>query len=196
MRLLSVAVLCLVTADAPNPAFDGKSLTGWKGLTSHWKVADDAIVGFHDGNLKANTFLCTEKKFKDFEMSFRVRLKNGAGNSGVQFRSEVIDKSNWAVKGPQADIGGIHWGGLYGEQFGGQMKQADFAKVKTKLKTDDFNDYFLRVVGKKVTINVNGITTVDEEFDKLPAEGIIAIQLHSGPAMEVTLKEIKWKELK
>jgi hypothetical protein len=196
MRLLALTTLCLFAADAPNPAFDGKSLTGWEGLTNHWKVADGAIVGSHDGSLKTNTFLCTQKSYKDFEFSFQVRLKDGKGNSGVQFRSEVIDKEKWAVKGPQADIADKYWGSLYGEQFGGMMKQCDFDKVKTKLKSNDFNDYFIRVVGKKVTIKVNGITTVDEEFEKLPAEGIIALQIHQGPAMEVAFRELKFRELK
>jgi hypothetical protein len=76
------------------------------------------------------------------------------------------------------------------------MKQADFAKVKAKLKPDDFNDFFIRVVGKKVTIKVNDVVTVDQEFEKLPAEGIIALQVHQGPAMEVTFKGMKIKELK
>lgn len=196
MRVLLAAVLCLVSADAPNPAFDGKSLTGWDGLTTNWKAADGAIVGTSDGSLKFNTFLCTQKKFKDFELSVQVKLKGGVGNSGIQIRSEVIDKDKWIVKGPQADIADKYWGSLYGEQFGGMMKQADFAKVKAKLKPDDFNDFFIRVVGKKVTIKVNDVVTVDQEFEKLPAEGIIALQVHQGPAMEVTFKGMKIKELK
>ena len=38
-----------------------------------------------------NTFLCSKKKYKDFELSFKVRLKDGKGNSGVQIRSKVFD---------------------------------------------------------------------------------------------------------
>jgi len=64
------------------------------------------------------------------------------------------------------------------------------------VKQDDFNDYSIRVVGKKVTIKINGETTVDTEFAKLPAEGIIAFQLHAGGPMEVTFKDIVFKELK
>jgi hypothetical protein len=51
------------------------------------------------------------------------------------------------------------------------------------------------VVGKHVTIKINGETSVDEEFKKLPDDGIIAFQLHAGGPMEVTFKDIQFKEL-
>lgn len=201
--LLAVfCALCLVAADAPMPAIDGKSLDGWDCRAANWSVRDGQIVGHSDGTLKNNTFLCSRRKFKDFELSFQVRLtgaKKGEANpanSGVQVRSEVIDRDQWIVKGPQCDIGGKFWGCLYGERFGGMMKDVDFAKLKPTLKFDDFNDYSIRVVGRHVTIKVNGVTTVDDEFAKLPAEGIIALQLHVGPPMEVAFKGFKFKELK
>jgi len=189
-------VLALTVSLTTGPAFDGKSLDGWNGLPGHWKAADGLIVGTADASLKFNTFLVSQKSFKDFELSFQVRLKDGKGNSGVQIRSEVMDREKWTVKGPQCDIGDKYWGSLYGENFGGMMQAADFEKVKAKLKPADFNDYFIRVVGKRVTIKVNGVTTVDAEFENLPAEGIIALQLHTGAGMEVAYREIKFRELK
>lgn len=188
-------VLALTVTLLTGPAFDGKSLDGWNGLRGHWKTADDQIVGTADASLKFNTFLCTQQKFKDFELTFRVRLKDGKGNSGVQIRSAVTDREKWTVRGPQCDIGDKYWGSLYGEHFGGMMQAADFDQVKAKLKPADFNDYFIRVVGKHVTIKVNGVTTVDAEFKTLPAEGIIALQLHTGAGMEVTYREFKFREL-
>ena len=103
----------------------------------------------------------------------------------MQFRSTLLDPAKFAVGGPQADIGGKSWnswGSLYGEKFskdgkvgsgGYMMKQADMKKLN--VKPDDFNDYSIKVVGKKVTIKVNGVTSVDEEYPNLPDEGIIAI---------------------
>jgi hypothetical protein len=68
--------------------------------------------------------------------------------------------------------------------------------VKRVLKPDDFNDYSIRCVGKHVTIKLNGETTVDDDFAKMPEDGIIAWQLHAGfPSMEVTFKDIKFKDL-
>jgi hypothetical protein len=184
------------SADAKDEFFNGKDLAGWEGWTQYWSVQDGAIVGATPDGLKFNTFLCSKKKYKDFELSFQIRLKDGKGNSGVQIRSEIFDQEKFAVKGPQCDIGAVYWGSLYGDHFGGMMQAAPVDVVKKVLKKDDFNGYSIRCVGKHVTIKLNGETTVDADFEKLPDEGIIAWQLHAGGPMEVTFKNIRFKELK
>jgi hypothetical protein len=213
MRIMHAAVtitILLIFSTIPNarPAdsgddkgssvfFNGKNLDGWEGLDTPWSVKDGAIVGnsFPDG-AKFNTFLCSKSKYKDFVLSFQVRLKDGKGNSGVQIRSEVFDTKKFAVKGPQADIADGLWGNLWGEESGGMMKEADKEVVNKVLKKTDFNDYYIKCVGKHVTIKINGATTVDDDFPKMPDEGIIAWQIHAGEPMEVTFKNIKFNELK
>jgi hypothetical protein len=202
--LAALALACALGMPAradDKPAADfysGKDLSGWDGLEQYWKVKDGAIVGSTapDG-LKFNTFLCSKKRYKDFELTFQVRLtgRGWSGNSGVQIRSEVFDKEHLAVKGPQCDMGDDYWGSLYGEHFGGMMKQAPKELVRRVLKKDDFNDYHILCVGKHVTIKLNGETTVDDDFGKMPDEGIIAWQIHAGAPMEVVFKNIKFKEL-
>ena len=177
--------------------FNGRDLTGWDGIAALWSVKDGAIVGTTPPpkGLNFNTFLCTKKSYGDFELQCQIRLKDGKGNSGIQIRSEVIDKDKFVVKGPQADVGAGYWGSLYGERFGGMMKEAPRDQVNKVLKKDGFNDYAIKCVGKHVTIQINGVKTVDEEFDRMPEEGIIAWQLHGGKGMEVTFKDIKFKDL-
>jgi len=175
--------------------FNGKNLDGWEGLTEYWSAKDGAIVGDTGKGINFNTFLCSKKKFGDFELRFKVRLANGKGNSGVQIRSEIFDMKKYAVKGPQCDIGDVYWGSLYGEHFGGMMKAAPKDVVKEVLKPDDFNDYHIKCVGKHVTIRLNGKTTVDDDFPKMPETGIIAWQLHAGGPMEVTFKDLKFRQL-
>jgi hypothetical protein len=188
--------------EAKSDFLGGKDLQGWEGLMKHWSVKDGALVGttYPDGN-SFNTFLCSKKTYKDFELKFQVKLqgKGWPGNSGVQIRSKIIDtqdgKKHFAVSGPQCDMGSEYWGSLYGEEFGGMMKQAPGELVKKAVKPDDFNDYYIKAVGKHVTIKINGETTIDDDFEKMPDEGIIAWQLHGGKAMEVTFKNIEFKEL-
>ena len=199
MRMTRIlTILCLFTsAGAARAEDDFLNPDNWEGLISeYWTVKDGTITGDSKEGLKFNTFLCSKKKFKDFELSCKIRLKNGGGNSGVQIRSVIANPKTFAVKGPQADVGANYWGSLYGELFGGMMKEAPKDEVNKLLKKDDFNDYSIKVVGKKVTIKVNGVVTVDQEFEKLPDEGSIAFQLHAGGPMEVTFKEIKFAELK
>jgi len=176
--------------------FNGKNLDGWEGLTEYWSAKDGALVGdTGKEGIKFNTFLCSKKKYGDFELRFQVRLAKAQGNSGVQIRSEIFDMKKYAVKGPQCDIGQQFWGSLYGEHFGGMMKAAPEKLVKEVLKPDDFNDYHIKCVGKHVTIMLNGKTTVDDDFPKMPETGIIAWQLHAGGPMEVTFKNIKFRQL-
>src|SRR5262249_53520503 len=120
-------------------------------------------------------------------------------------RSKIINMKTYAVGGPQADIGTGWWGSLWGEAFGGMMEKAP-DKIQKVVKTKDFNDYYIKVAGKHLTIKINGEISVDQDFDgarakkgkgrqELPDEGIIAFQLHAGGPMEVTFKEIHFKEL-
>ena len=196
----------LLGADAPRtpdggaktaPAFfNGKNLDGWEGIREYWSVKDGAIVGHPPKDPGYNNFLCSKKKYGDFEMSFKVRLTDGKGNSGVQIRSKLLDAKKYVVGGPQCDIGQVYWGSLYGENFGGMMKQAPEDLVKKVVKSKDFNDYAIKCVGKHVTIKVNGETMVDGDFPKMPDDGIIALQLHAGHgAMEVTFKDIHFTDL-
>src|SRR5262245_26436561 len=161
--LFAALALALVAADTPGGEFfNGKNLDGWEGLTKFWSARDGAIVGYTPKDPGFNTFLCSKKKYRDFELSFKVRLKNGVGNSGVQIRSKLIDPQKFVVAGPQCDIGQNYWGSLYGERFGGMMKQSPTDAVKRVVKQDDFNDYAIRCAGKHVTIKINGETMVDD----------------------------------
>jgi hypothetical protein len=176
--------------------FNGKNLDGWEGLMQYWSVKDGAIVGFTPSDPHHNTFLCSKQTYKDFELSFKIRLRDGIGNSGVQIRSKILDPEKFTVAGPQADIGQNYWGSLYGEHFGGMMQAAPPELVRSVVKVKDFNDYAIRCVGNHVTIRINGTTMVDGDFPKMPEEGIIAWQLHAGfPTMEVTFKDIKFRDL-
>ena len=202
-RILAFAVFAtlflaggtVLNADSKDEFFNGKDTAGWEGLLEYWTVKDGVLTGSSPKGLKFNTFLCSKKKYSDFELEFQIRLKGGQGNSGVQIRSEIMEPKTFAVKGPQCDIGAQYWGSLYGEHFGGMMKAADPKVVKQILKPDDFNAYSIKAVGKHVTIKLNGTTTVDGDFPKMPDTGIIAWQLHSGGPMEVTFRNIKFTDL-
>ncbi|MEM0925224.1 MAG: DUF1080 domain-containing protein [Planctomycetota bacterium] len=85
------------------PLFDGRTLEGWEGDKRFWRVENGALVGqtTKDLTTKKNTFLIhTAKEYGDFELRFSYRVTGG--NSGVQYRSEMVSK--WVVKGLQADF--------------------------------------------------------------------------------------------
>src|SRR5437016_11669669 len=99
LALNVVFTFSAVQAGDKNAFFNGKDLDGFDGLIKeYWSVQDGAIVGTGgEKTIPFNTFLCSKKKYKDFEMSFQVRLKGGKGNSGVQIRSRIHDLKKFAV---------------------------------------------------------------------------------------------------
>jgi len=188
------------TRGAEDPAgfFNGKDFDGWEGLREYWSVRDGAIVGKVPAQgLAFRTFLCSQKKYRDFELSVQVYIKDGKGNSGVQFRSRVVDAEKYVVAGPQGNMGRPFWGGLYGERDPGRWLKLPLQKVvREVVKPADFNDYFIQCIGKHVTIKLNGTTTIDAEFPEVPDEGIIAWQLRGDyPGMEVTFRNVRFRDL-
>jgi hypothetical protein len=170
----------------------------WEGVPGLWKIEGSTVIGETKEDPKYNNFLCSKKKYSDFEMTCKVLLKDGVGNSGIQVRSVLLDEKKFIVGGPQVDVGKGVFGTLYGERVGGyQLKpQKDYSKP-----TED-NDYYVLVKGNHITIKLNDEVTVDDDFpdnkgkNPAPPEGIIAFQIHAGyPMMHVEFKDIKFKDL-
>lgn len=176
--------------------FNGKDLSGWEGDTTLWKVADNCVLGDSPG-IKHNQFLCTKEEFGDFELKLEFRMKDGVGNSGVQFRTKKVPNST-EVSGYQADIGEKYWGCLYDESRRNKILVAPPAEFETKLKKGDWNEYTIRAQGDHVVLKMNGITTVDyrEPDANIARSGVVALQVHSGGPMKVEFRNIRIKPLK
>ena len=65
--------------------FNGKDLTGWKGNDTHWSVKDGAIVGKNAEPVKVSTYLTTEKDYRDFRLTAKVKLVESEMHSGIAF---------------------------------------------------------------------------------------------------------------
>ena len=177
------------------PLFDGKTLKGWKGRQSLWKVEGGAICGqtSTDFKLKHNDFLYTEKEYENFELTLSYKLGNG--NSGVQIRSIVHD--DFRITGYQADIAEKRYTGiLYDEGRRGIIADVKPAEVSKFIKKG-WNDYRIVCKGNEITLWINGQQTISytEKKASIPSKGVIAFQLHRGPPMTVYFKDIRIKEL-
>ncbi len=175
------------------PLFDGKDLSGW--VTPEDKelftVEEGEIVGRTKGDLKKNEFLATEKTYGDFVLKAKVKFRNG--NSGIQFRSKRT--SEGVVSGPQADVAEGYWGLLYEEKGRGILERYPADKAKELVKNNDWNEFVITAKGDHVTIDLNGTRVIDRTDSKFDKEGIIALQVHVGPAMEVRYKDIELQDL-
>jgi hypothetical protein len=90
LPLFLFGLLALIApVEAQESLFNGKDLTGWKGLPQFWTVQDGVIVGetTKENPTKGNTFLVWQGgEVADFEITAEVRFKGN--NSGLQYRSE------------------------------------------------------------------------------------------------------------
>ena len=174
--------------------FNGKDLTGWvtPDDKSIFTVEDGEIVGRTKvDQLKKNEFLVTDKDYENYILKAKVKIKNG--NSGIQFRSKRA--SDGAVSGPQADVADGYWGLLYEERGRGILDRYPEAKAKELVKNGDWNDLEIKVEGEHAAIWLNGTKVIDRTDDKFDKRGIIALQVHAGPPMEVRYKDVKIKVL-
>jgi len=147
--------------------FNGKDLTGWKGLVKdpkqrakmtpeqlaaeqkkadesmnqHWKVEDAALV--FDGKGKA---LCTAKDYGDFEMYVDWKIHPG-GDSGIYLRGS-----------PQVQI----WdrpegsGGLFNNE-----KNPSKPLVPADNPPMQWNRFRIKMIGDRVWVWLNGVLVVD-----------------------------------
>jgi hypothetical protein len=198
--MLVVALVCLSQGGLlgqesakPRSLFNGKDLSGWVTPEdkSLFTVEEGEIVGRTRGDLKKNEFLATARPYRDFVLKAKVKYKNG--NSGIQFRSKR--EPDGVVSGPQADVADGYWGLLYEERRRGILQRYPEAEAKKLVKQGDWNEFVITAKGKHVTIDLNGTRVIDRTDEKFDDEGIIALQVHVGPPMEVRYKDIELTEL-
>ena len=197
-----VLALCLLASAGPQspsgfrPLFNGLDLDGWQIDTPGlWKARDGMIVGRHFG-LKYNDFLRTRRAYSDFVLKLSFRLVGGVGNSGIQFRSKAVPDSH-EVSGYQADVGERYWGCLYDESRRNRVLAQAPPESLAGVKKDDWNEYVITARGGHITLELNGIRTVDyrETDPAIDRSGFIALQVHSGPPIEVHFKDILIQEI-
>jgi len=206
--------------------FNGNDLVGWEGNPKLWSVKEGAITGqtTAENPTTGNTFLIwTNGTVGDFELrcSFKLTPGDGKGfaNSGIQYRSKVLDPANWVVGGYQADMeaGPTYSGILYEERFRGIMalrgekvvwgkddkKQVvgslgDAAAIGAAIKKGDWNDYVIIAKGNHLQQFINGKQTIDVTDDceaKRAMRGVLALQLHAGSPMMAQFKNLRIKKL-
>jgi putative heme-binding domain-containing protein len=198
--------------------FNGKNLAGWDGESKLWSVQDGAITGVttDEEPLAYNKFIIWRGGVvKNFELRAQFRLF-GKSNSGIQYRSkEAPDRGDYVVVGYQADIHPSPANNvmLYDEQGRGILAnhgQKMFIGAKgekmlagstgpvQKADMEDWNELTIIARGNHIIHKLNGKTTIDlidHHKEERELEGILAFQVHRGPAMKIQFKNIRLKTL-
>jgi hypothetical protein len=175
----------------------------------HWKVVDGVID--YDALSEAPTLnekhLWTNESFGDFELHVDWRIKETHGlypvptilpdgsfkkdadgkvittptpnaDSGILLRGEMKSQCNiwcWPVGS----------GEVYGYRMDNKMPPEVRAGVTPKVRADnpvgEWNRFIIRMVGDRLTVNLNGQTVVENtQLPGIPASGPISFQHHGG----------------
>lgn len=223
--LTTIALLTALASAAETQLFNGKDLTGWEGDPKFWSVQDGAITGTSspENPVPHNTFIVWKGgEPSDFTLTLKYKTIPGDDkkytNSGIQYRSKVIDAEKFIVGGYQADFEyADKWSGILYEEKGrgilakrgeqvvikqgekpGKPKievtgqTGDPAEIQAAISKDDWNDYKIVAKGNNVKQYINGKLTVDvtDETAEAPKSGVIAFQMHQGAPMKVQFKDI------
>ncbi len=195
---LDGAISSLLKEEGFVPLFNGRDLSGWKGLVgdpvkraamspdelakaqveadeimrAHWKVEEGILV--FDGRGES---LCTDKDYRDFELSVDWKIEEG-GDSGIYLRGSPQVQ----IWGPDQSPDGS--GGLYNNQKGPSKPL-----VRADNPVGEWNTFLIRMIDERVTVYLNDVLVTDDvvmenywERDKpIYPFGQIELQAHSTP---------------
>jgi hypothetical protein len=197
--------------------FDGKTLQGWSGDSKLWSVLDGAITGVttDEESLEYNKFLIWDGEVENFHFRANVRLI-GNSNSGIQYRSQHLkDAGEYVVGGYQCDIHpkAENNGMLYHERGRGIVAKhgqkvivdglgdkwiTGTTGAVQEIKLDEWNTFEIIATGNKLVHKLNGkvcAEIIDHHEDGRSLKGVVALQVHRGPAMRVQVKDVELKRL-
>jgi len=200
--------------------FNGVSLEGWEGDPTYWRVEERQIIGevTPETILKRNSFLIWRGGTPgDFELKLEYKVSE-SGNSGINYRSEEVKDTPYALKGYQCDIDGKgKWTGQNYEERGrkflalrGQMTQQEKNKKATVygslrdkealwkyINKEGWNRVHLIVRGNTMVHIINNhvmSVVIDNDSDNIKMQGLLGVQVHVGPPMTIAYKNIKIKK--
>ena len=151
----------------PITLFDGKDLSQWKLPPNNaWHVVDGVLA-----NAKPGGNIISKDSFMDFKLHIEFKYPKGS-NSGVYLRGryevQIEDSPPYAV--PDESIGGV---------YGFLAPEANAVKGP-----DQWQTYDITLVGRRVTVVLNGTTVVsDREIPGTTGEAIICDEGLPGPIM-------------
>jgi hypothetical protein len=201
--------------------FDGKTLNGWETpVPSYWSVEDGAITAriTKDHPCATNQYLVwTGGDLADFELKLKSRVNGEGGiNNGFQFRSRLLPdhdicgyqvdnnlQTDWLVR--LYDEFGRHTLAMRGERanfdLNGHRAAEKIPEVESAawFRLEDWHEYHLICHGPDITLYVNDRLAAqvhDDDPRRRELQGILGLQLHSGPPTLAQFKEIRLKILK
>lgn len=150
----------------PIELFNGKDLTGWKAMgKNQWVVKNGILTSDRSG---AN--LISEQKFTDFKLHVEFKYQKGS-NSGVYLRGRHEVQIEDSPK--DAHPSSVLFSGVYGF-----LAPSEIAA----LGPDQWQSYDITLIGRMVTIVVNGKTVIsNQEIPGITGGALDSNEGEAGP---------------
>lgn len=212
----SAAVSMKPDADGFVRLMNGNRLNGWSGDSKYWSAKQGVISGVTDGTLKMNRFLTWKgSTIRNFDLHVQVKISTG-GNSGIQYRgTSRPDLGLDVVSGYQCDVveKNPKYNGMLYEEKGRRILSHTGEKVIVdpagqpwvigqlpfkEFASGEWHDYRVLVRGNHHQHWIDGHLTadlIDLDEQGRALEGVLAVQVHVGPAMKVEYKDFRIKHL-
>jgi len=183
--------------------FNGKDLKGWKRLggKAEYTVEDGIIVGRTVMNSR-NSFLVTEKEYRDFILEADVWVEDEEGNAGIQTRSHFNPEAfngEGRVYGRQCEVDPTprRWtGGIYDEGRRDWLYPMQLnAAAQNVYKKGEYNHYKIECIGNEMKTWVNGIATA-YVVDTIDEKGFIGLQVHAINSADHAGKKVGFKNIR
>ena len=193
-----------------------RGLGQWSGDPKYWSVNNGVLTGVADGSLKMNRFITWKgSTIRNFDLRVKVKISAG-GNSGIQYRGlSRPDIGLDIVTGYQCDVvaKNPNYNGMLYEEKGRRILSHTGEKVIVdsdghpwvvgklpvqEFAPDEWHDYRVLVRGNHHQHWIDGHPTADLiDFDTKgrALEGVLAVQVHVGPPMQVQYKDFLIKHL-
>ena len=158
LTVLGICLLFVTTATAEEDGwkklFDGKTLDGWKASENKtsWSVKDGALVC--DGDRSHLFYVGDDKPFTNFELECEVMTTPGS-NAGIYFHTKY-QETGWPKFGYECQVNVTHKDPKKSGSLYGVVNVSD-----PPCKDNEWYTQRIRVEGKKVTLSINGKTTVE-----------------------------------
>ena len=176
--------------------FNGQDLSGWQGAGQDakqcWKVDDGLLVCTGD----KGPWLRSDKQFKDFNLRFSYRLRDG-GNSGVYVRVPEDGNHHGAGAGVEVQILDDHaerYRELKPWQYCGSVYKIAASGKQTGRAAGTWNTMEINCTGYHYQVRHNGTLIVNATLDEFPElmerrlEGFLGFQNHSE---EVWFRDVR-----
>ena len=189
----------------PETLLKTNSFLVWKGgepgdfeLKASFKIAEKGNSGIQYRSTKVADVPNALKGYQadiDGKVNYTGQNYEERKRTTLGYRGEIVTVNDPTDKSPEAFKANLKNNAWLGRTVTGSLGTSD--ELKTKIKSEDWNEIHIVAKGKRLQHYVNGVLmsdVTDNDSVNGNAKGFLGFQVHVGPPMKVEYKNIRIKQ--